>query len=321
MQEGLERSRLRTRFQGYFAMFSRVLFVLMIMLPLSACDDGSDNPNLDDRIVTEAEAEATEVLERHMVARNNSDSKGIADEYNYTEIRLSGTGIQRTYTVEEAIFWEEEVVMPILESSGWNKSEWDNINIVQSSSNKAHFELLFSRLDTEGHRYRTSPTFWVVTNQSNKWGIKLRSSYVDESGTGEDIAEAEAEAIKILERRLEARNSRNTETLAALNSYPLVYLPDTDLNIFETNDEYILYEETVVIPELDYSEWGHSEWGELEVIQSSGNKVHIAARLDQFEITGEKYLSQDQFYVIVNFFGDWKIQALSNFVDAIQRSE
>jgi hypothetical protein len=48
--------------------------------------------------------------------------------------------------------------------------------------------------------------------------------------------------------------------------------------------------------------------------------VHITVKQDQFDVTGKKILTQDQFWAIANIEGDWKIQALSNFVDAIQRN-
>lgn len=286
---------------------------------IQGCSDSSDTPNVNDAIVSQAERAATDVLERHMVARNSEDAKGIAAEYNYTEIRLAGRQIGRTESEESATVFEEKVVMPFLKATGWKRSEWDKIKIVQSSSNKVHFELIFSRFDAQGNRYLTSPTFWAVTKQDNKWGIKLRSSYAEDQGDG-NVATAEAAAIKVLEARLDARNNRDSDKLAALNSYPLAYLQDVELTIFETIDEYILYEEAVVIPALDYSEWSHSVWGALDIVQSSENKVHIIARLDHISVTGENYESQDQFYAIVDFGGEWKIQALSNFVDAVQRN-
>jgi hypothetical protein len=159
----------------------------------------------------------------------------------------------------------------------------------------------------------------VVTNQENHWGIKLRSSFVDDSGEGGDIAEAETAAIKILENYVEARNNRDSEGIGALASYPLVFLSDVELSVFETIDEYIVHEETVTVPELDYSEWDHSEWEKLEVIQNNGSMVHVKAKLSHFDVVGKKILTQDQLWFITGSDGDWKIQALSSFVDAIQR--
>ena len=294
------------------------LIVLLCMFSLLGCDNGSGGRNVNDRIVDEAEAAATAVLERHMVARNNSDAEGIAEEDNYSQIRLSNGQVQRFDDAETMILIEERIVQPAFEAAGWDHSEWDNIEIVQSSENKVHFALIFSRFDASGNRYLTTPTFWAVTDQDDHWGIKFRSSFVDEPSSGGDVAEAEA--IKVLERHLEARNNRDTDGLAATKSYPLVYLSDVELNYFETIDDYILYEETVLIPDLDYSEWDHSEWENLQVIQSTENMVHITVKLNQFNVMGKKYLMQDQFWAVANIDGVWKIQALSNFVDAIQRN-
>ena len=299
------------------------LIVFFSALSLLGCSDSNNNSvtqNVNDTIVAEAEVAATEVLERHIVARNNSDAVAISDEDNYSQIRLSAGRVQTTDTSEEMINFEERLVMPFLEATGWDHSAWDEIKIVQSSENKVHFAIIFSRFDALGNKYLTTPTFWAVTNQDNHWGVKFRSSFGEDSSRDGDVTEAETAAIEVLERHLEARNNRDTESLAALNNYPLVFLSDVELNVFETIDDYILYEETVVIPDLDYSDWDHSEWEKLEVIQSTETTVHITVKLSKFDVMGKKYLTQDQFWVITNRDGDWKIQALSNFVDAIQRS-
>lgn len=301
-------------------LFLSCSIIIFAAISLLGCSDGSDKRNVNDRIVSEAEDAATQVLERHMVGRNNSDAEAIADEDNYPQIRLAGGSVRRTESAEITILWEEIVVQPILEATGWDHSVWDEIKIVQSSENKVHFQLLFSRVDATGNKYFTSPTFWAVTDQDGHWGLKFRSSFADDSDSGGDVEEAEAAAIQVLERHLEARNIRDTDGLAATKSYPLSYLSDVELHYFETIDDYILYEETVVIPDLDYSEWDHSAWDNLQVIQSTENMVHITVKQNQFDVTGKKILAQDQFWAIANIDGEWKIQALSNFVDAIQRN-
>ena len=299
------------------------LIVFLSALSILGCSDSSNKgaiQHVNDKIVAEAEVAATEVLERHIVARNNSDAVAIADEDNYHQVRISSGQVEIRETAEETIWIQENITFPLFAATGWDHSVWDEINIVQSSENKVHFALIFSRFDALGNKYHTAPTFWAVTYQDNHWGIKFRSSFTDDSSRNGDVAEAETAAIKVLERHLEARNDRDTESLAALNSYPLVFLSDVELNVFETIDDYILYEETVVIHDLDYSDWDHSEWEKLEVIQSTETTVHITGKLSKFDVMGKRYLTQDQFWVITNSDGDWKIQAQSNFVDAIQRS-
>lgn len=285
--------------------------ILIAALPLMGCDNGSDNNNLNDKLVAEAEASATEVLERHMIARNNSDAERIADEDNHPQFRFSAGTVIEIDTYETIVFLEENFVMPRLEASGWDHSEWDSIEIVQSSENKVHFALVFSRFDALGNSYLTTPTFWVVTNQDNHWGLKLRASYAEEAGGGGDVAEADAAAINVLERYVDARNDRDSESLAAMMNYPLVFLPDVDLHVFETIDEYIIYEETVVLPDLDYSEWDHSEWENLDVVQSSDTMVNIVATLSHFDVMGKKFMTQDQYWIIAKNDGDWKVNGQS----------
>ena len=306
-------------------MYSQILNLKIVLLLciglMGGCSDSSDSAPKNQVALTQAEAAAIESIELHFIGRNTLDAALIAEQANFPRVRLSEGEVEISPDAEFEILWEENVVIPWFLASEWDHSVLDDIQIVHSSENKVHFALIFSRVDVSGNKYKTADTYWVLTDQDNHWGLKHHSSFVDESSDDGDVAEAEAAAIRVLERHIEARNNRDSDALAALNSYPLVYLPDVDLQMFQTSDEYIVFEETVVIPDLDYSEWDHSEWDKIEVIQSRGNKVHVSAKLSQFDVVGEKYLTQDQFWVITKIDDHWKIESLSNFVDTIQVRE
>jgi hypothetical protein len=60
---------------------------------------------------------------------------------------------------------------------GWNHSCWDSRTVIQSNDDKVHLMVTFSRYRLDGSKIGTFPSIWVITNQGEHWGIKMRSSY------------------------------------------------------------------------------------------------------------------------------------------------
>ena len=50
--------------------------------------------------------------------------------------------------------------------------------MVQSSADKVHFAVKFTRRDAAGNALEVHRSFYVVTNVEGRWGIQLRSSFV-----------------------------------------------------------------------------------------------------------------------------------------------
>jgi hypothetical protein len=129
--------------------------------------------------LTEAEAAAVGVLEAHMQARNERDADGLAATNNYPSVRLAGGDVKIWQTAEEFALWQVNVTYPFLDAEGWARSEWDAIDVIQSSANKVHLAVEFSRFDAEGTRYLTAESFWIVTKKGVHWGIQGRSSFTE----------------------------------------------------------------------------------------------------------------------------------------------
>ena len=61
---------------------------------------------------------------------------------------------------------------------GWARTELDEARVVQSSADKVHFAVKFTRRDTAGNALEVHRSFYVVTNIEGRWAIQLRSSFV-----------------------------------------------------------------------------------------------------------------------------------------------
>ena len=291
-----------------------VLLCVVGVFTLRGCSDGSDHHAVDIAELTEAEAYAIEVLEQHMEARNNRDSEGLAVVNNYPNSRIGTDGSVFTWdTAEQFVLTNELGTFPYLDSLGWGHSEWDEIKISQSDASKVHIAAQYSRYDVDGNIFLTTDTFWVVTKQGEHWGMKFRSSYSEDSGDEAAKAKSESAALDVLERHIQARNDRDSDSLSAANNYPFIHLSGVSFKTWDTPEDYIVYEETEVIKELDYSDWSRSEWGVIDIIQSSSTKVHIVAELSLFNVLNEEYQTTKSFWVVTKQGEHWGIQGSSTF--------
>lgn len=302
------------RLNPYFS----VIFIAA--LPLMGCDNGSDNNNGNDKLVAEAEAAAIEVLERHMEARNNRDAEGLAVENNYPHTRIGTNPPVVTWdTLESFALFNEVFTIPNLDAAGWGHSEWDQVEVNQSDNSRVHIQAQYSRFDLAGTKYKVTETFWIVTKQDDHWGVKFRSSFGGDNDADEAAkTKAESAALRVLEQHIQARNSRDSDGLAAANNYPHVLLKGGSFQTWNTPEDYVIYEETDIIPELDYSDWNRSEWGVINVVQSGAFKVHLVAELRLFDVLNKKYETTKSFWVVTKVNEHWGIQGRSSFIKDTQ---
>lgn len=61
------------------------------------------------------------------------------------------------------------------EREDWVKSTIDETEATTVFEDKVHFNLTFSRHNSDGEVYLTQKGVWVVTKKDGKWGVQLRS--------------------------------------------------------------------------------------------------------------------------------------------------
>ena len=131
--------------------------------------------------------EARELLEEWLAAVNASDLDRIATCFHMPHIALrtptrdvesgeivSGTDLvvwTDRATVEGAVRAGDEA----LRSEGCHHTSVDSIEVVQESSDKVHFAVVFARERRDGTVYKRVEELWIATWQDGGWGCKLRS--------------------------------------------------------------------------------------------------------------------------------------------------
>ena len=283
---------------------------------LHGCSDSSDSQlEIESQALIEAESSAIGVLDTHLEARNSSDPDLISSANNYPNVRLITNQMQVFDTYEIYRDYEEAIFMPALSASEWDHSEWEEIKIFQSSPDKVHIAVIFTRFDGQNNKIFRAPQVYIVTNQENHWGIQVRSPMpaIDLINETENLPDSEEAALEVLKNYMDARNDRDSERLAALNHYPHMLLDNVELQILETAEDYISYEENIVMHGLDYADWDHSELDKFEVIQSSSTKVHLAYTCQHLDAVGECADSEEGLWVITKVEDRWAILGRSMF--------
>ena len=142
------------------------LFPTLLCLTLITKDAHMQDTTAD------AEAAAKQLIEDFFLAFNAEDNGALQQIANYPHSFLLDNG--RVVTAASP----DELVMNFegtKEREGWHHSTLDAYKVCQSSADKVHVELTFSRHKADGTNYWTVPALWIVTKQDGEWGIQFRS--------------------------------------------------------------------------------------------------------------------------------------------------
>ena len=122
-----------------------------------------------------SEGPALAAVQAYMDAVNEGDSEAFQATLHYPHTRLAGGGIRH---------WEEPPAPRDIHAGlrkttpGWARTELDEARVIQSSPEKVHVAVKFTRRDAQGTALEVHRSFYVVTKIDGRWAIQLRSSFV-----------------------------------------------------------------------------------------------------------------------------------------------
>jgi len=121
----------------------------------------------------DSERAARAAIEAYFPLFNARDPQALLGVINFPHIRVADG---KTTIIRSAAEWTGDPT-PLDPAEGWHHSALDSVEFVQSSADKAHALVVFSRFHADGTRYSSYETLWVVTRSNGKWGIQLRSTF------------------------------------------------------------------------------------------------------------------------------------------------
>jgi hypothetical protein len=121
-----------------------------------------------------AEQEALGALTAYMNAWNVRDLKGMDAAFHFPHVRIASG---RIHIMEETATRSADFFDGFIRQTGWHYSLWDYRRAVQSTDDKVHFAVQFTRYREDDSIIGHYPSMWIVTLIDGKWGVQGRSSF------------------------------------------------------------------------------------------------------------------------------------------------
>ena len=158
-------------------LFRVLVFVAAMVSPVlsgAKADAGGGPDDCAGAATSALLAEGCQSLDAFMAAFNSRDSLKWAQTLNYPHVRIAGGEVLVWQTPEEYARTND---LEKLAASGWHHSKWDWRHLVQSSDDKLHFTVQFSRYDDQDRRLASYESLYILTRKDGHWGVQARSSY------------------------------------------------------------------------------------------------------------------------------------------------
>lgn len=123
----------------------------------------------------EAEAAARGVMDDFLAAFNARDEAAWAETLLYPHVRLA-SGTVAVFP-DAAAFVADRDLDDFAAATGWDRSTWDDMRVVQASPEKVHIAVTFTRYDGDGEAMASYESLYVIERQDGRWGVRARSSF------------------------------------------------------------------------------------------------------------------------------------------------
>lgn len=125
--------------------------------------------------VAAAETRALAVMDAFLAAFNARDEAAWADTLTFPHVRMA-SGTVLVYPDREAFIAAMDLDA-FAETTGWRRSTWDDMQVVQSSPEKVHIRVRFSRFDEHDALMASYDSLYIIEPADGRWGVRARSSF------------------------------------------------------------------------------------------------------------------------------------------------
>lgn len=270
--------------------------LLLVMVTLAAC---SSITALAQDGMKKAKRDARESLEAFFAAWNDADNEGLRNHLNYPHFTLFNSRMIIAEQPEE--FTVDFVGMRANER--WNRSTLDTFDVFAASDDKVHCEVVYSRYNTEGEKYRTGKVVYIVTNDDGHWGMQFRCPVPMDGGSNSQSEEA---ARDLFDTFFKAFNAADNERLQAITNYPHAFLLSSGRAAIARNDgEMVMNFDRM----RENEGWRNSILDQVTVRYATENQVHADIVFSRYNAEGERYRSVPALWIFTKDPNDrWGIQ-------------
>ncbi len=121
------------------------------------------------------EQAALRTLDAFMAAFNARDAEAMTATLHFPHVRIASRKV--AVFPDPAAFRASMEFARFAQATGWDHSRWDERRVVQSSPDKVHVAVKFTRFRADGSVIASYDSLYVITKQGSHWGVQARSSF------------------------------------------------------------------------------------------------------------------------------------------------
>ena len=155
-----------------------VALLLVGLFSLTAVADAAQSPGQNQaqsQGEAEASAQALQVMEDFLAAFNARDEAAWADTLHYPHVRLASQTV--AVYPDRAAFIADHDLDAFARNTGWHRSTWDDLQVIQASPEKVHIAVVFTRYNAADEVLAAYRSIYVLEHIDGRWGIRARSSF------------------------------------------------------------------------------------------------------------------------------------------------
>ena len=141
----------------------------------------------------------------------------------------------------------------------------------------------------------------------------LAFAFVDnEKGSHDTDARTKQLVMKVLDDYMSTFNAHDLKGWEGTYQFPHYRLASGKLNTLEKAG---LRDSSKVFAALEKSGWHHSKWDHRNIIQASGDKIHVDTQFSRYGADGTKIGSYESLYILTLENGKWGVKMRSSYAE------
>jgi len=134
----------------------------------------------------------------------------------------------------------------------------------------------------------------------------------NEKGSHDTDAKTRQLVMKVLDDYMTTFNAHDLKGWEGTYQFPHHRLASGKLTTLERAG---LRDSTKAFAALEKSGWHHSKWDHRNIIQASGDKIHVDTQFSRYRADGSKIGSYESLYILTLENGRWGVKMRSSYAE------
>ena len=114
------------------------------------------------------------MVDAYQAAFNRRDPEGMDATFHFPHTMIASG---KVFTLETPGYILEGFFDRFIAETGWHYTRWDHVRAVQSSDDKVHFAVKYTRCRSDDSVITSYESLYVAALIDGRWGLQARSSF------------------------------------------------------------------------------------------------------------------------------------------------